>query len=94
MKNDRTGSGKAMEILPGPKTAIKKSKIPKNVENSKIRIFVFSRVQCYKASYNRAGRGKETICIYSIYTSVAALSGLREDLSVSPALLEATCATG
>ena len=42
MKYDRTGSGKAMETLLGPKTAIKKSKIPKNVENSKIGNFVFS----------------------------------------------------
>ena len=41
MKNDRTGSGKAMETLPGPKTAIKNSKIPKMLENSKIGIFVF-----------------------------------------------------
>ena len=43
MKNDRTGSGKAMETLPGPKTAIKNSKIQKMLENSKIGIFVFSR---------------------------------------------------
>ena len=39
VKNDRTGSGKAMETLPGPKTAIKKSKIQKMVENSKIGIW-------------------------------------------------------
>ena len=32
-----------METFPGPKTAIKNSKIQKLVENSKIRIFVFSR---------------------------------------------------
>ena len=38
VKNDRTGSGKAMETLPGPKTAIKNSKIQKLVENSKIGI--------------------------------------------------------
>ena len=30
LKNDRTGSGKAMETLLGPKTAIKTSKIKKN----------------------------------------------------------------
>ena len=52
MKNDRTGSGKAMETLPGPKTAIKNLKIPKLGENSKIGIFVFSRG---RASYFPGG---------------------------------------
>ena len=35
-KNDRTGSGKAMETLPGSKTAIKKTKIQKMTDKSKI----------------------------------------------------------
>ena len=52
MRNDRTGSGKAMETLPGPKTAIKNSKIQKLLENPKIRIFVFSRS---RASYFPGG---------------------------------------
>ena len=43
MKYDRTGSGKAMEALLGPKTAMKNSKIPKLLEKSKIGIFVFSQ---------------------------------------------------
>ena len=42
VKNDRTGCGKAMETLPGPKTAIKNSKIQKLLENSKIGNFVLS----------------------------------------------------
>ena len=52
VKNDRTGSGKAMETLPGPKTAIKNSKIQKMLENSKIGNFVFSRG---RASYFPGG---------------------------------------
>ena len=42
MKNDRTGCGKAMETLLGPKTAMKKSKNKHMIENSKIGNFVFS----------------------------------------------------
>ena len=41
---DRTGSGKPMETLPGPKTAIKNSKIQKMPEKSKnlnFRIFSY-----------------------------------------------------
>ena len=42
LQNDRTGCGKAMETLPGPKTVIKKSKIQKIIEkfkNLNFRIF-------------------------------------------------------
>ena len=42
VKNDRTGCGKAMETLPGPKMAITKiKKSQKTIENQKIPIFVY-----------------------------------------------------
>ena len=51
-RNDRTGSGKPMETLPGPKTAIKKSKIQKMTENSQNPEF---RIFPWRALYFSSG---------------------------------------